>query len=1814
MKKKAKSNQIQRLLALVLAVCTVGVNTATLSVATEGGEALPVCGMTEHTHGPDCVTTESTLTCGLEVGSVHTHDASCQELQKTLTCQLTEEEAHQHSEECNTVTETLTCTLNETEAHSHSEQCYPVTLTCGLEAVEGHSHSETCLDANGAVVCGQEEREGHSHSDGCYTAAAEAACGKEEGDGHVHGETCYTRTTVQSCGKEETAGHRHEDACYESKLVMVCTKSTEPHVHGESCYTTTTRQTCTLSEHAHSAACYPPVCTCEAPDGVHQEGCALYVAPVCTCEAPDGVHQEGCALYVEPVCTCGTEVGWHDITCPLYASGGIWGGGFAGDAVIPAMSAKLYSHSSCAEDTLAADLMDEAAAVSGWTYDTDLYLQIELNNLVSETDATYQLVMEMQPVLYLNMTTAPVLENAEISYTRNDAIVVNGTGSYAVKTYSLKNLTYQFSKDLSLCTILLPFRYDNALWNKLRGSAIGDEKSPLLTVSLQKIDENDEYAQVEGCSAALSKATAGAEMPNGRSVTMLNAAGQERPMPLSLKSTETAKVRLAQMVNSGYSEGHVYQPGQMKLIYTPLTATIEEQTYTMLADLKFSVTGGKADYTMTTDENGTVTYTFGRTYFSGNYPVTIENIRFPEGLGNVTTPTVFRGRVTLMIDDYKLNDGVISVTLDNSEDPVFKYGISSGSANIYDLETVQFLGTYGIYNEGGNSNMVTVKLDFDPDNTGDFGVTTIRVMTPGVKGTEIPVRYTLINEQGDTVDGSFTVTDAGNATAGVLISRSNLPADYRNDYYYKSLEYDLEKVLKDTYLYHKSAPKSRSCGGTVWGYVFSDQVKTYKSFNAALLNTVDQTEITGMKATVNLKVDNNKTVSYGLRKMHLSEADEEITAGQTVTVGGEVFVIEYPYSSTNCLSDIRIGLLLPSGMTVVEQGITATFANGTKLDVEEIIPPQSEDDLWIVQFAEGEKIGYANERMGAIPNGSTLTFRIQLNTSTMMPQQTLDLQQRIFVAGYQRSNGADGSYAVNAVRDTYNLTGNGSKTDKVGCFSDKLADNNQKKLTIHPTPAVLDISTGLSKDGSGDGGETIVMESFADEVLYHINIQCKRGGSAGDFLYIIPIVNSQSSQDDEFVNRQQVDLKMLREATVTHNSGTWMDVLYTTETFDTYEEAKAYNGWWHASNKPAGISWGAVTMLKVVAAQPRTRGANVVIENGTDVTISVPLGFAGDPLTYPSYAGLKNSWQSRGYYDYTLGYRMAADNSSPEVSVVVNYQPKDPKIITLTAVKSSDKDNETLKSAFFTLPEEGGVMKAAQTYTIAEVAVQNVTLVSSNTQFGTMTSTEASKTFAIRMQAFEGETPPDNVTQDLLANGSTIQMGTLGADAVHTFAFRIVNGDALSDPNTPRSVTFTLIGDNGILLPVQINILQKLALADAKGSAIAAGKQYLQFDDTATEVTISQDAAFTAQFIAEGLLPDIYTGRTLSFSKTPAAGTTIVMIDWTNKTAPGYYHYQVSGTTGTEIPLTAFKGMGGGADYANPTGNTQVKEVLLFLVQLPQTGEGVSDGNTISLTRTTADNAQTDTLTYHTRAKRTFDLKTDKTAAAMEETVTLTSTSTASEGQENRYTGARVLVIQAAEGSLPAEARLVVNDTAYLQNSSGQFLVPVSAASPAETGIRLQVPSAQTVKLSAQLWVSATEKSDSPFMGQPVTESVEVTFQAAGKPSFKVTGMDKRLLHPADLSAAIQVTFDTRNLTSSDTLTVELQRKEQAGFVTETTGLNAVNGNTGHTVGVFTISVSQKTLSLQFLQNMPVGTYRLLFTVKASGTEMKIPYGFLLVN
>jgi hypothetical protein len=114
-----------------------------------------------------------------------------------------------------------------------------------------------------------------------------------------------------------------------------CTCGTEDGVHTEGCelyVAPPVEPTCTCGTengvHAEDCPLYEapsdPVCTCGTQDGVHAEDCPLYEAPsdpVCTCGTQDGVHAEGCPLYEAPsdlVCTCGTQDGVHTEGCPLY--------------------------------------------------------------------------------------------------------------------------------------------------------------------------------------------------------------------------------------------------------------------------------------------------------------------------------------------------------------------------------------------------------------------------------------------------------------------------------------------------------------------------------------------------------------------------------------------------------------------------------------------------------------------------------------------------------------------------------------------------------------------------------------------------------------------------------------------------------------------------------------------------------------------------------------------------------------------------------------------------------------------------------------------------------------------------------------------------------------------------------------------------------------------------------------------------------------------------------------------------------------------------------------------------------------------------------------------------------------------------------------------------------------------------------------------------------------------------------------------------------------------------------------------------------
>ena len=135
----------RRLAALLLAAVMLA-SSAPLPILAEAEGPQPVCGMTEHVHGPACYRPE--LTCGLE--------------------------------EADPVTETVRVFTQTFRPHQHSEDCYDKNgkLSCGYAANQYfHRHSKYCKDEAGNNVCGLSYAPPHEHTDACYTEKRALTCG-----------------------------------------------------------------------------------------------------------------------------------------------------------------------------------------------------------------------------------------------------------------------------------------------------------------------------------------------------------------------------------------------------------------------------------------------------------------------------------------------------------------------------------------------------------------------------------------------------------------------------------------------------------------------------------------------------------------------------------------------------------------------------------------------------------------------------------------------------------------------------------------------------------------------------------------------------------------------------------------------------------------------------------------------------------------------------------------------------------------------------------------------------------------------------------------------------------------------------------------------------------------------------------------------------------------------------------------------------------------------------------------------------------------------------------------------------------------------------------------------------------------------------------------------------------------------------------------------------------------------------------------------------------------------------------------------------
>ena len=355
------------------------------------------------------------------------------------------------------------------------------------------------------------------------------------------------------------------------------------------------------------------------------------------------------------------------------------------------------------------------------------------------------------------------------------------------------------------------------------------------------------------------------------------------------------------------------------------------------------------------------------------------------------------------------------------------------------------------------------------------------------------------------------------------------------------------------------------------------------------------------------------------------------------------------------------------------------------------------------------------------------------------------------------------------------------------------------------------------------------------------------------------------------------------------------------------------------------------------------------------------------------------------------------------------------------------------------------------------------------------------------------------------------------------------------------------------------------------------------------------------------------------------AGTTIAMLDYSFPT-PRYARYVCTGSE-TQIDLTAFKIMGTNTPYSINQSAESFTEKLLFIVDFQ--GTTCSSGsNTLQLlikgTGGVPD-ATTTVLKVNTHAPRSFGISSSAASVPVGGSFTLNYSVTAAGAADSRYNGRKLAFVITEDPSapIPSDAILYVDGTAYTRNSRGQFIIPLSDAQSAGTysfDVKLVSQylqsNAQSCKLSAALWVSATSQADSPLLGQLAAGPCSISVYAVKAPSLEVTAMSDRVLTTQELSSPVTVTYETLDIPAGGSVTLEIQKLIGNAYTTNSIYLETVNGNSAHNQGVYAVGTNGGSLTLQFNPNLEIENYQLLFTVlDSSGNKLiTVPYRFIVVN
>lgn len=1514
-------------------------------------------------------------------------------------------------------------------------------------------------------------------------------------------------------------------------------------------------------------------------------------------------------------------------------------------------------------------LTEEGATLEGWDFNTSKYLQIDLS-VPSAENTVHIVTVKLPKELYVvgSVDTIPA-GFSKVDFEKNEDLSVNGSGTYSLNANS-GTLTYYMASNMERSVLQLELRYDNALWDKEEKSSLTAEGVYPIEVSLTHEDTETYPPEDELPSLKLKTAAAGSAMKHSNYIYFARKSETGGYYTyITADKDEELTMRLT-WETSSYTGEQMYYQDLVIDIAIPYYETPNGEKHYLNYDedhITFSsFLNGSPDYTVISREEDNLKIKINAPFFKYgsmvylplSYPQNLEtdldSVEFTDGS---VTMTAASNNGTSGIQVFSKAIGQITYYVKQAENIVItctnRYVTHEEGAE----NALTILGGYYLENQGSAaSGKKEIKVTF----ADGLLVTTMNLLAD-LDSETVKVDYTLVDKDGEPVyldaegkrmsegdDGAVGTWSIelpnryyGQTTLNNLynrLTRSMLP-ETQQQYFFKTVTYTLESIRAGAKLWASGSTASPTSAGNYFGYL-QDNVSIGTNMNSeVLVSSPENEKIPELSIQPYTRASEVNNPPYGIKDVAMSQTS--IQAGESVNVEGTVIVASYPYGYNNRLRNIRLGVVLPKGASINKDSIQ--LAGGT-IEVKSLKTRENSSGqlLWIIEVDPDVSIGYYTEALKGLESGDSMKFSFQIDTAKDMNAATLFSDQMLFVAGKDQKNSASGSYSWASYADSWDLNENGvTEGDLIG--GSRLSE--RKMCSIIPNSAVLDISDSIKITGAGTSdGTAASLKAETDKVTYTLDIKCLDGGAASSFEYYIPIPKIGSGRDSYLVGgneEEAFNFALIGDAAVVGDA--IYKIWYSNEAGLTYSGARELTDdqWFSAdqiNNGTVGFGWSDVTMLKLIAADDR-------IENGSSTSISLDMQYSGD--NYPAEAGMNDIWKSCGYYTYASGSRVVTGHfPTSGCSAVLNYawsNTEAQESVVLTAAKNMQPTAPNVRVKTIRDAADGGetsfpAFKNAQTFTITDIQTVNVGLQTREymeTNQTTMSGIDANQTFGITVAM--GTADEDGDEKDLEVG---TEIGTSVALNAPQFTFRLYNADAISDITTERYVVVTLTSNKGVTIRVKIDIKRELALADDPKSAITAGKVYIPFAETAKEVTISQDSAFTAQFI-ESYIPDLYSGdRTIAFSKALPEGTTLLLADVTDINAPGYWHYRLDGAQ-DEVTFAQFYRIGttGTSDYNNPVGNDTHQERLLLVVDFSECAQTPSAADyTVKLTiggSAGVDDTIETTLHFTTKEKRTFELNGD-TSASVNEEYALTYTTVGPGCAESKYDGRRLSAVftPAEETELPEDAYLLIGNTRYYRNENNQFILPleqIKTAASEEGGpvkmedmITLQLHSDALPKAGAdyflkiELWTSATNNGENPLLGEKEAElTVAFSAKSVPQPAWKVTGMEPRLLHKKHLGTDIAVTYQYEDMKDC-TVTVELQKKDSAGYVTQTNVMTSVNGSTNHSVGVFTITPSiLGKMTFRLSSDTTVkGTYRLLFRVKdTDGTQLlEIPYNFIVAE